>query len=147
MSDTCTTVLPHASASNVARWIAGSLESSPRTTSTSGIIGAGLKKCIPTTRSAKPEAAPSSLTESDDVFVARIAFVAMLPTSLSTFVLMSKSSTIASTIRSQSDKSSSVIVVVIRSWQPTDSSTEILPFSTRRINLFAMFSFAWSTRD
>ena len=47
--------------------------SSVRTTSTSGSTGAGLKKCMPTTRSGRAVAAAISVTESAEVFVARIA--------------------------------------------------------------------------
>ena len=47
--------------------------SSAWTISTSGISGAGLKKCIPTTRSGEAVAAAISVTESAEVFVARIA--------------------------------------------------------------------------
>ena len=54
-------------------------------------------------------------TESEDVFVAMIAFVAISPTCFKTFVFMSKSSTMASIIKSQSDKSFNAVVVVIRS--------------------------------
>ena len=43
---------------------------SPRTTSTSRIRGAGLKKCRPTTRSGRRSAAAIAVTESDDVLVA-----------------------------------------------------------------------------
>ena len=49
---------------------------SARTISTSGISGAGLKKCMPTTRSGRPLAAATSVTESAEVFVARIAVCA-----------------------------------------------------------------------
>ena len=48
-------------------------DSSARTTSTSGISGAGLKKCIPTTRSGDDVAAAISVTDSAEVFVARTA--------------------------------------------------------------------------
>ncbi len=44
-----------------------------RTTSTSFSTGAGLKKCIPTTRSGRPVTSAISVTESADVLVARIA--------------------------------------------------------------------------
>ena len=44
-----------------------------RTTSTSGSTGAGLKKCIPTTRSGRAVAFATSVTESAEVFVASTA--------------------------------------------------------------------------
>ena len=47
--------------------------SSARTISTSGISGAGLKKCMPTTRPGVDVAAAISVTESAEVFVARTA--------------------------------------------------------------------------
>ena len=46
---------------------------SARTISTSGSSGAGLKKCIPITRSGRSVASAICETESADVFVARIA--------------------------------------------------------------------------
>ena len=51
---------------------ASSAERSARTISTSGMSGAGLKKCMPTTRSGEDTAAAISVTESADVFVARM---------------------------------------------------------------------------
>ena len=56
--------------------------SSARTISTSGISGAGLKKCMPTTRSGRVVAAAISVTESAEVFVARIASGAADPVEL-----------------------------------------------------------------
>ena len=64
--------LPSFSPTANAASTAPSDESSARTISTSGISGAGLKKCIPTTRSGVVVAAAISVTESADVFVARI---------------------------------------------------------------------------
>src|SRR5438445_2524586 len=52
---------------------ASSEDSSARTISTSGINGAGLKKCMPTTRSGVEIAEAISVTESADVFVASTA--------------------------------------------------------------------------
>ena len=46
---------------------------SPLTTSTSGSTGAGLKKCMPTTRPGCFRPAASAVIDSDDVFDARIA--------------------------------------------------------------------------
>ena len=45
---------------------------SPLTTSTSGMSGAGLKKCMPTTRDGWFKPAASAVIESDDVFDAMI---------------------------------------------------------------------------
>ena len=44
-----------------------------RTTSTSFMIGAGLKKCMPTTRLGRWVATEISVTDSEEVLVARIA--------------------------------------------------------------------------
>ena len=70
VSDACTTDFPHASAMSTARCTAVSEESSPRTTSTRGMTGAGLKKCMPTILSGHSLAAPNSVFESEEVFVA-----------------------------------------------------------------------------
>ena len=62
--------MPHASA---VAWIVSAVAAdvaSPLTTSTSGISGAGLKKCMPTIRSGRFMPAPSAVIENDDVFVA-----------------------------------------------------------------------------
>ena len=45
----------------------------PRTISTSFISGTGFMKCMPITRSGRPDAAASFVIEIDDVFDARIA--------------------------------------------------------------------------
>ncbi len=47
--------------------------SEPGTTSTSRISTGGLKKCIPQTRSGRSTSAAIAVTDSEDVFVARIA--------------------------------------------------------------------------
>ena len=65
-----TTYLPIASPSARAVRSARSPEAAPATTSTSLITGAGLKKCIPTTRSGPGTPAAISVTESDEVLVA-----------------------------------------------------------------------------
>ena len=46
---------------------------SPRTTSTSGTCGTGWRKCRPITRSERRVRAAISVTESDEVFVARMS--------------------------------------------------------------------------
>ena len=48
----------------------------PRTTSTSAITGAGLKKCMPTMRSGCFSPAASAVIDSDEVLLARIASAA-----------------------------------------------------------------------
>ena len=63
-------VLAHRLAERAGRPQARSPEAAPATTSTSLITGAGLKKCIPTTRSGPGTPAAISVTESDEVLVA-----------------------------------------------------------------------------
>ena len=94
----CTGVLPHAAAvANSVSATAGSV-ASPRTISTSGISGAGLKKCRPATRPGCFMPAASAVIESDEVFDARIASVATTRSrSPKSSRLTSRSSTIAST--------------------------------------------------
>ena len=68
----CTGALPQAAA---VAWIVAATAlsvASPLTTSTSGITGAGLKKCMPTTREGWLKPAASAVIESDDVFDAMI---------------------------------------------------------------------------
>src|SRR4051794_4122815 len=64
------TCLPIARPSSRARWSAASSEPSPAPPATSRITGAGLKKCMPTTRSGPRTPAAISVTDSDEVFVA-----------------------------------------------------------------------------
>src|SRR6185312_292855 len=76
-----TVVLPHASTRARAAAVTAALVERADTISTSGITGAGLKKCTPTTRSGCVAADASDATDSDDVFVARIASGATTPAS------------------------------------------------------------------
>ena len=64
------TTLPIASPVARASARASSEDSSPATTSSSRISGAGLKKCIPTTRSGRLAALAIAVTSSEEVFVA-----------------------------------------------------------------------------
>ena len=74
----------------------------PRTTSTSFMIGAGLKKCMPQVRAGCPIRSPSSETESDDVLVAMMADSGKTSIAgVMAATLMSRSSTMASMKRSQ----------------------------------------------
>ena len=82
-----------------------------RTSSTSFCTGAGLKKCIPTTRPGRRVAAQISVTESDEVFVARIASGRTTSSSSPNIALLSsRGSGTASTTRSASARSASVVV-------------------------------------
>ena len=68
-----TGVLPHAAAvARTASTTCGAL-ARPRTTSTSVITGAGLKKCMPTMRSGCFSPAASAVIDSDEVLLAKMA--------------------------------------------------------------------------
>ena len=102
-SRTSTGFLPQASANARAVAIVSSLVVIARTTSTSAIIGAGLKKWMPHTSSGRPVSMAISTTGSVDVFVARIPPSAtMRSSSLKRCFLVGRSSTIDSITRSQS---------------------------------------------
>lgn len=64
------TCLPIASPAARARARAGPPDCSPATTSTNAITGAGLKKCMPTTRSGPSAPAAIAVTSSEEVLVA-----------------------------------------------------------------------------
>ena len=64
------TRLPIASPASRATASASAADSAPATTSTSRILGGGLKKCMPTTRSGCGTPAASAVTLSDEVLVA-----------------------------------------------------------------------------
>mmetsp|Transcript_12809 Transcript_12809/g.39813 ORF Transcript_12809/g.39813 Transcript_12809/m.39813 type:complete len:250 (-) Transcript_12809:869-1618(-) len=85
---------------------------SPTMTSTSGIFATGLKKCIPTMVSGYLLTVWSSVSDSDDVFVAKSFLPSRMPfvsSSVSSFFLMSMTSTAASTITSTSLKIASSV--------------------------------------
>ena len=92
------TVLPQEVArSATASATAGSV-CSPVTTSTSLMRGTGLKKCIPTTRDGIVLAAAISVTDKEDVLVARMhAAPKCASASASTLLLTARSSRTAST--------------------------------------------------
>ena len=113
--------------------------SSARTISTSGISGAGLKKCIPTTRPGVEVAAAISVTESAEVFVARTASGRQIrSSSANSSRFGSSSSTIASITRSQSAKSSSSVVSVSRPTASSRAACSSCPFSTLRVRKCAI---------
>ena len=72
-SRTSTTSFPHASANSRGAAIVSSDDVDARTTSTTVITGAGLKKWIPQTLSGRCVAAATAATESVDVLVANTA--------------------------------------------------------------------------
>ena len=86
--------------------IASGLDFSPRITSTSGMRGTGLKKCIPQKLSGRFRAVASRVIEMVEVFEVRIALSGRRPsTSARTFFLMASFSTTASTTKSTAPKS------------------------------------------
>ena len=94
-----------------------------RTTSTRRWTGAGLKKWMPTTRPGAEVAVESSVTESEEVLVARMAPGATTESSSRKMpTLTSIDSTTASTTRSASVRSLSAVVKVIRPSRASASS-------------------------
>ncbi len=104
-----------------------------RITSTSFMTGAGLKKCSPTTRPGLLVATEMSVTDSDDVLVARIVRASQTRSSSAKIArLSSNRSGTASTTRSQSLTSSIDVVNVTRSNIARCSSADSLPRFTAR---------------
>ena len=101
--------------------------------STSGSTGAGLKKCIPTTRSGCSVASAIFAIGIADVFEARIASgPTMRSSSAKVSRFGSSSSTIASITRSQPARSSRLVVSVSRPSAASRSSAVSFSFSTAR---------------
>ena len=73
LSPTITGFLPSRSASALTSSMTSSLGDDRAMTSTNCSTGAGLKKCMPMTRLGWPVATAISVTDSDEVLVARIA--------------------------------------------------------------------------
>ena len=119
--------------------IVSSLAQIGRTTSTSDIAGAGLKKCRPQTRSGREVSIASSMTDSVEVFVARIAsgFTTAF-SSRKTARFTSRSSITDSMTKSQSDRSLRCVVAETRAMMASASSAVRLPFSTCRASDFAI---------
>src|ERR687897_92327 len=93
-----TGVLPQARAVSVSVRRTASLLAAPATTSTRGSTGAGLKKCRPATRAGSTRPSAISVTDSDDVFVVRIARSPhVFSSSAKSSRLTARSSTAAST--------------------------------------------------
>ena len=98
-----TAVLPMRFASSITVIKTSGAVFAPRTTSSSFITFAGLKKCMPTTSCGRMVAAAIAFTSSVDVFVARIAPGFVAPSSLrNTACLIAMSSNTASITRSAS---------------------------------------------
>ena len=93
------------------------------TTSTSGSTGAGLKKCRPATRSGFAVAAAISVTDSDEVLVARIAVASHAASRVANRArLTSRSSTTASMTKAHGDRSATELTAVRRLIVPSASS-------------------------
>ena len=104
-----------------------------RTISTRFCTGAGLKKWTPTTRPGLALAVEISVTESEEVLVARIASGRTISSSRRKIsFLTSSDSTTASTTKSASLTSSIVVVNEIRPSSSAWSSSLILPRATAR---------------
>ena len=106
------------------------------TTSMSGMTATGLKKWKPTTRSGCLSFAPICSTESDEVFVARIAVSEMYcSTSAKTSCLTPSSSKTASMTQSQSAKSALSVVPVTSALRRLDSSGRDAALLEQRVDL------------
>jgi hypothetical protein len=134
----CTGVLPQAAAvANSVSATAGSV-ASPRTISTSGISGAGLKKCSPATRPGTFMPAASAVIDSDEVFDARIASAAtMRSRSPKSSRFTPASSTIASTTSFALTHAPGVCTGSIRPAAERASSALIRPFDASVSNVAA----------
>src|SRR6266545_2345329 len=114
--------------------------STPRTTSTNGIIGTGFMKCIPITWAGRLVCAASAVIEMDDVLLARIAPAgATRSSSRKMLNLVSGFSVAASTTSSASFAASSLVLVAIRASIPADSAPLTTPFFTWR-STFALIA-------
>ena len=103
------------------------------TISTNPWTGAGLKKCTPMTRPGCEFAVEISVTDSDEVLVARMASSETMPSScLKICFLISMDSTTASTTRSASLSSSIEVAKLTRSCSCLASSSLSLPRETAR---------------
>ena len=95
--------------------------------------GAGLKKCTPTTRPGCEVAVEISVTDSEEVLVARIASGPTMPSRVRNSSCFSGScSMIASTTRPQSLTSERLVVRLIRPTRAAWSSSDSLPRFTAR---------------
>lgn len=120
-----------------------------RTTSTSFIAGAGLKKCMPITSSGREVARAIAITGSEEVVVASTApGLQTLSSAWNSSCFTARSSATASTARSTSAKASSEPAAVIRSTVAAAASSVSRPRSTARLRdlpiaAFAASAFSW----
>ena len=105
----------------------------PAITSTSAISGTGLKKCMPTTRSGRRVTDPIAATDSELVFVARIAPSAAVASSRrKASRLSARSSGMASTTRSAAESASRLSAGRMRASASVASFASSWPFPTFR---------------
>ncbi|OPY63843.1 MAG: hypothetical protein A4E57_03711 [Syntrophorhabdaceae bacterium PtaU1.Bin034] len=101
------------------------------TSSSNCITGAGLWKCIPMSFSPLLVATAISVMDKPDVLEPKIVSgLQILSSSAKVFFLSSKSSGIASSMRSQSARSSSLVLVLILPMIAFLSASDSFPFST-----------------
>ncbi len=141
----CTGVLPQAPAvAAIVAATAGSV-ARPDTTSTSGISGTGLKKCMPTIRPGRSMPCASAVIDSDEVFEASMAPGSTSGSSCANSVrLAARSSTIASITRPATQASASVPTVTIRASAAAAASPASLPRATSLSKVAASDCFAAS---
>ena len=129
-------ILPHARAASAASAAASSPVPAAATTSTSAITGAGLKKCIPTTRAGSRTDSAIAPIESDEVFVASTApGGAAASSSRNSADFTAKSSTTASTTSSAPARAAARPPGPASRMRPrtaSRSSADMLPRSTWR---------------
>ena len=130
-SFTSTGVLPAASAKARAFAYTSSLVNTPLISSVSFITVAGLKKCIPTTRSGCLVAEAISVMDMELVLLASIASVRQMSSNWANICFfMSARSTAASTTKSASLQSPNSVVKLMRESITLRSSPLILPLAT-----------------
>ncbi|CAB4835406.1 unannotated protein [freshwater metagenome] len=131
LSPTTTGSFPSPRANSATASTTSGEETTVRTISTKACTGAGLKKCRPTTCEGRPVATEISVTESDDVLLAKIACGGVMASrAANKALLISMLSGTASTTRSTSDKSLRLVVKVMRESSAMRSSSDNLPFAT-----------------
>ena len=128
LSPIVTSTLPSRCASASTSSITAGSVTTLRTTSTSFITGAGLKKCIPTTLPGREVATEISVTDSEEVLVARMVSGGQTSSSSAKTARFSSSrSGTASTTSSASFRSASEVPNAIRSSSAACSGSVSLP--------------------
>ncbi len=140
-----TGVLPQAAANAYTACATAGSVARPEITSTSGISGTGLKKCMPTTRPGCLRPVPSAVIDNDDVFEARMhpgaATFSMLAKSSR---LAARSSAMASITSPATQVSASVTTVVMRASAASASAAARRPLAVSRCSASAMARLAAS---